>query len=131
MKYLKKIFRSPESRIPKSVKNGFLKHFPNATNIVWCKYPNLYEAMFYDEEIEKITRFDKSGKLLECRVNSSFSEIPSFVKANIDPGYEIMSSIVVYASDMMNYEFIVRDSELIRYSLIMDSLGNEIKLERL
>jgi len=131
MDFLRNLFNRGEARTPKTLKNSLLKHFPKAKNVEWSRYNELYEAMFYDEEVEKIARFDQNGKLVECRINTSFTEIPSFVKSNIEPDYEIMSCIVVYASDNMNYELIVRNSELIRYSLLMDSLGHKIRLERL
>ena len=131
MDFLTKIFKRAETRTPKLVKNSLLKHFPEAKNVEWGRYSDLFEAMFYDEDVEKIARFDQNGKLVECRINASFTDIPSFVKSNIEHDYEIMSCIVVYASDSMNYELIVRNSELIRYSLLMDSLGHKIRLERL
>lgn len=131
MDFLSKIFKRSIPQSPKAVKQGLKKHFPMAKSIEWSNHGELYEAIFYDLNIEKIARFDQNGKLVECRINTPVYEIPSFVKTNIEPDYEIMNCIAVYATETMNYELIVRNTELTRYQLLIDSLGHKIKMERL
>jgi hypothetical protein len=131
MDFFKKIFKLSSPRQPRAVKQSLLKHFPDAKSIEWGVNGELHEAVFYDRDIEKIARFNQTGKLEECRVNTPVNEIPSFVKSNIEPEFEIMNCIAVYASETMNYELIVRNDEFIRFHLLVDSLGHKIKLERL
>ncbi|MBE0639235.1 MAG: hypothetical protein IH598_12010 [Bacteroidales bacterium] len=131
MDFLAKIFKRGGPRIPKAVKQSLSKHFSKAKSIEWGNHGELYEALFFDQDIEKIARFDQNGKLVECRINTPVPEIPYFVKTNLEEDFEIMNCIAVYASETMNYELIVRNHELTRYHLLIDSLGHKIKMERL
>lgn len=131
MDFLAKIFKRSNTGPPKIVKQSLLKHFSQAKSIEWGRNADLHEAVFYDKDIEKIARFEENGKLVECRINTPVIDIPSFVKTNIEPEYEVMNCIAVYASETMNYELIVRNTELTRYHLLIDSLGHKIKMERL
>lgn len=131
MDILRKLFGSGPVSIPGVVKNSLSSHFPNASGVEWSISNTIFEAVFYHDNTEKIARFDKEGALTEYRVNIFPHAIPSPVNEIASGQWEIMNCIAVYTSDRLSYELIVRDNNLIRYKLLLDSLGNRIGLEKL
>lgn len=131
MNFLAKIFRRQVDYIPDLVTNNLKKHFVNAKNIEWGHYHDLFEASFYENDVEKIAKFDSKGNLVEYRINIPVPEIPSFVKINVDKDLEIMNCIKVFISDAINYEVIVRNKALVRYQLLLDANGEKLRFEKL
>jgi hypothetical protein len=68
------------------------------TGVEWSWYHEMWEAIFFDEEITKIARFNPDGKLLEYRVNISPDLIPSPIHEAVTGDWEIMNCIAVYSS---------------------------------
>lgn len=132
MDFLRNIFRRRTARIPRKVLHSLKKHFPNAKNVEWNKTDDMiFEAAFYDEDIEKLAKFTSSGFLTEIRINTDINTVPALVRNSIDPGLEVMNCILVFTSENTFYELIVRNSELVRYLLIIDALGHVIRMEKL
>jgi len=123
---------SPFSRsVPKRVSGSLPVHFAGAIGAEWTSNDEIYEAIFYHDDIEKIARFDKEGTLIEYRVNINPDQIPSPIREAVAAELEIMNCIAVYTSEKLNYELIVRDRKFVRYLLMLDSLGNSLLSEQL
>ena len=114
---------------PKKVRENLLKHFPQAKSTEWVKNSDSYEAIFYDENIEKIARFSKDGSLTEYRINIRPEALASLLPENILKAAasegEIMNCISVQNNDSLLYEFIVRNKSLVRYLLVINSDGEK------
>jgi hypothetical protein len=114
---------------PKKVRENLLKKFPQARSIEWVRNSDNYEAVFYDDNLEKIARFSKDGTLREYRINIRPEALESFLPENIlrlaSSEGEIMNCISVHNNDSLLYEFIVRDKSLVRYLLVITSEGEK------
>lgn len=131
MDFFRKIFRPLHSGAPPRVVSSLTSHFKGVSGVEWSRHNELWEAIFFDEEITKIARFDVDGKLLEYRVSISPDAIPSPIYEAATGDWEVMNCIAIYSSNKLDYELIVRDTNLIRFQMWVDSLGNRVKLEKL
>ncbi len=113
------------------MKECFNMHFSHARNVEWNCVDDLWEAIFFDEDIEKTAKIDRTGRLVEYRINITPDDIPPIISSGVDEHYEIMNCIAVYTSETTKYELIVRDKEFSRFLLMVDSLGYKIRMERL
>lgn len=126
-----RIIKGTVVRVPQSVRESFRTNFPGARNDEWSRYKGLYEVIFYQENIEKIARFDNEGTLLEYRINIRLADIPASVRKLAAEEGEIMNCIEFHSVDAIRYEFIVRDEALARYLLLTDMSGKKIRKELL
>jgi hypothetical protein len=120
---------------PRKVKEELLKQFPGARSLEWSKSKGHFEVIFYENDTEKIAGFSDKGDLLEFRINLKpeylSKSLPLLIINSAKVEGEIMNCITVHSNDKMYYEFIVRDSKLTRYLLLLDSEGTKISLEKL
>lgn len=131
MNLLSKIFGLNTTSPAKQIRQGFEKHFPDARNIEWTSHKKYHEAIFYEEDIEKIARFDNEGNLNETRINIAPADIPSWLGDKTSKELEIMNCISVLTKEGTAYELIVRDRDLNRYVMHVDTqkqCGAPIKL---
>lgn len=131
MDFFSKIFKDSITGPSRKIRESLSKRFPEARSVEWNNQSGVFEAIFYDHDLEKIARFDLEGTLLEIRINISPEDIPSTVKANIDSGMEIMNCIVADNNASIFYELIVRNQSLIRFLIIVDESGAIIRNEKL
>lgn len=114
---------------PKKIRDSLLQHFPHAKSTEWVRNSNDYEAIFYENNFEKIARLSKDGSLREYRINIRPEALASFLPENIlrlaSSEGEIMNCISVHKEENLLYEFIVRDKELTRYLLVITSEGEK------
>lgn len=99
---------------------GFTDTFHNSINIEWTKTGKVYEALFYENELEKIARFDKKGKLIEIRTNIAPNSITGKVKSAAVSIGEVMNVIEIKRSDEILYEIIVRENPVKRILLLIN-----------
>ncbi len=130
MDFLKNIFGSGNIP-PAEVKECFVRHFPNARNVEWFKTDDGFEAVFFEGINEKIARISQGGKLLECRTNIFLQDIPEHIAMAASEKGEIMNCIAVVTADSLKYEMIIRNKNLTRFLLLLESSGNEIFMEKL
>lgn len=129
--FLKSLFHGKSPRTPKKVVNVFKKIFPDAINVEWHQKNGLFEAIFYQNDIEKITEFDPDGNCLMIKTNlwpETFAGEQRLIAENYG---EIMNIIKIEKNGEIIFEFIVRDKELIRYLMIIDNNGRKIRFEKL
>lgn len=123
MDLISKIFGDSKTGPSRKIREGLSKRFPDARSVEWNNHKGVFEAIFYDNELEKIARFDHEGKLIECRINVSSGDIPAIVKASIGNELEIMNCIVADNNASIFYELIVRNQSLVRFLIIVDEGG--------
>ena len=120
------IFKSQAKLIPGDVKKQLGKLFPKAKNIDWEVKNDIYEAIFYLNEIEHIAKFSKSGILQEYKKNLWPDELPEAIKnAGVSFG-EIMNGIIIYRGDEVLYEVIIRNEKLDRFEYVFKENGEKV-----
>jgi len=117
---IKNLFQRITFKIPDAVLKGFTDTFHNSINIEWTKTGKVYEALFYENELEKIARFDKKGKLIEIRTNIAPNSITGKVKSAAVSIGEVMNVIEIKRSDEILYEIIVRENPVKRILLLFN-----------
>ena len=125
------IFKSQKKSIPDSVKSLFTEKFPDAKNIEWEKKVEIFEAIFYLNDIEHIARFSEDGLLVEYRKNLWPDELPENIKTTGATFGETMNGIIIYRGEEILYELIIRDQKLDRYEYLFDKNGEVLKSELL
>lgn len=120
---LSKIFHFSSITLPPAVKISFSQKFGESLNIEWLKSDDFYEAIFYLEDIEHIARFDSGGELLNLKKNLPIQSTPQHIKDKASQHGELMNVIEIKEEEIVGYELIVRDSALIRFSLLLNERG--------
>lgn len=118
-----KIFQSQSKQIPGVVKKQLEKSFPGAKNIDWEIKNEIFEAIFYLNDIEHIAKILKDGNLLEFKKNLWLTELPEQINNSGGKFGEIMNGIVINRDNVLFYELIIRDTKLDRYVYLFDDKG--------
>jgi len=126
-----KIFKFSSVSLPPTVKDSFLEKFGDSINIEWIQTDDFYEAIFYLGDIEHIAHFDSSGKLLNLKKNLSLQATPAHIKEKAIQHGELMNVIEISEEEVVGYELIVRDADLIRFSLLLNEKGGLIHKSKL
>jgi hypothetical protein len=109
------------------VRDSFIARFPDAVSVEWYNHGNVFEAIFFDEQIEKITSFNKNGEWMETKLNLSLETLSPHLITELTREGEIMSSIMIHQPDLIMYEFVVRDKEMNRQLIFTDEEGKIIR----
>lgn len=128
---LSKLFKFSNISLPIPVKNTFQNKFGESINVEWLQNDDFYEAIFYYDEIEYIARFDSLGNLINLKKNLSINSIPQHIKEKAAEHGELMNVIEISESEIVGYELIVRDQDLIRFSLLLNEKGGLIQKSKL
>ena len=126
-----KIFRSQPGNIPEQVKTGLSMHFPDAINIDWEHKKNIYEAVFYLNDVEHIAHFSKEGNLIEYKKNLWIEELPQIITDKCKKEGEIMNIIAINRGKNQFFEVIIRDLRLKRKLLLFDQSASLISSHKL
>lgn len=129
--FFKFLFQEKGSLPEKEVSFIFQKMFPKAKNVEWLQKNDHFETIFYEGDIEKIAEFDKKGKCLLIKTNLNPLFFQGKLRDIAEKHGEIMNTIQIEKENSVQYEIIVRDTELTRFELILDENGNELKFEKL
>ncbi len=119
-----KIFKSQAKTIPGDVKKKLDICFPNAINIEWEYKNNIYEAIFYLNDIEHIAQISKKGDLLEYKKNLWPDELPDIIKTAGSTHGEIMNGIIIRRGEEVFYEMIIRNEKLDRFEYLFTKNGD-------
>ncbi|MBN2214579.1 MAG: hypothetical protein JW723_10065 [Bacteroidales bacterium] len=111
---------------PETVRKFFNLGFPGAKNVEWFKTEDYYEAVFYEDDIEKICRFGTGGDWIETRINLDIADLNNNIRINAEQHGEIMNAILIELPDGKKYEVIIRNMQLKRYLLILAHSGEII-----
>ena len=119
------------THVPAPVRENFARQFDQPLNTEWQKAGEQFEAVFYKDELEHIARYQKDGKMSCLKINLPLGTLPpDLVEATKQHG-EIMNAISNECEGNLKYELIVRDSELIRYFLLLGPTGEVLEKEKL
>ncbi len=128
---IKNIFKRGPVNPPQSVIKGFTDAFHHSINIEWSKTRTYYEALFYENEIEKIARFDIKGNLIEIRKNILTVSLPEKINQIAIKHGELMNAIIIDRDHRIFYEIIVMKNALKRYLLLVNQEGTVLKNKKL
>jgi hypothetical protein len=121
-----KIFVSKAKAIPKVVKKQLENCFQNVKNTEWEVKNDIYEAIFYLNDVEHIAQFSKKGELLEYKKNLWPAELPDTIKnAGVSFG-EIMNGIIIHRDEEILYEVIIRNEKLDRFEFVFKENGEKV-----
>jgi hypothetical protein len=112
---------------PEIVRKSFNIKFPGAINVEWFQTEDDFEAVFYDNDTEKIGRFSPEGNWIETRINLDITGLNNDIKVSAEHHGEMMNAILIELPDEKKYEVIVRDEQLNRFLLILSYSGEIIK----
>ena len=129
--FIKYILRGRQQIPPKKVLESFKIRFGESINIEWEKIKNEFEAIFYNNNIEQIARFDSNGELLSLKRNLTINNLNDKIAEKASSFGEIMNVIEISNKDTIHYEIIYRDNRLVRYSLLLDDKGNALSQNEL
>ena len=128
---IRNLFQRKPLKPPQSVIKRFTDSFYHSKNIEWSKAGRIYEALFYEDEIEKIARFDRKGNLIELRTNISPAGLPEIIYTVAKNYGELMNVICIKRDQQIFYEIIVRENALNRYLLLLNQQAAILKKEKL
>ncbi len=126
-----KIFKSQPVNIPDTVKAGLTRFFPEAKNIDWEHKKNIYEAIFYLNDVEYIARLSNDGGLTEYKKNIWIDELPRTIVERCNTEGEIMNVIAIFKGKDQFFEVIIRDTRLKRKLLFFNQSAELISSQKL
>ena len=113
------------------VESAMLRHFANAVNIEWFYENGIYETIFYLDNKEYIAKFDRNANLIDYRVNLPLDLLPVNIEKSIDPEKEIMNLVEIHKNNVISYELILRNKELIRFVALFSQTGENMGMKKL
>jgi len=128
-KFLKKIFEGSNIEPPVICLKSFNENFDNAINTEWFDKGDFFEVIFYNNKIEYIANFSKSGNLEEYKMYLPINFLPETIKIHLENFGEIMNVVLINKGNCVQYEVIVRDKDLNRHLFLLSDLG-EIMSEK-
>lgn len=123
MNFFSKIFGDSIFSPPEIVKDSLKVRFPAVINVEWNKTGDIYEAIFYKDNIECIANFDRSGTLIVYKMFLSEDFLPQNIKSTMLGKGEIMNAVMINKGNSITYEIIYRDKELVRYLMLFSEIG--------
>lgn len=124
--FFKKILKGSSIEPPAPLPESFHRYFPEAVSIEWHRDEDRYEAVFYEDGVEKIALFDGKGALNELKVNITADELPEPVGTIARERGELMNAIRIQRENKTLYEIIYRDRLLRRYQMLINHKGKPI-----
>lgn len=129
--FLKKIFEGSGVIPPFACLQSLNENFSDAVNVDWYKREDNYEVLFYRNMQEHIALFNLNGDLLEYRQNLSLECLPENITKNAMAKGEIMNSVLRNKGNLLEYELIVRDSDLRRHLVLFSETGDVQEMKTL
>lgn len=125
--FLKSVVTLKKNGPNKEVLNSLGLLFPNSRNIEWSCEAELFEAIFTENDFEKIAKFDQLGNLIEVRTNNNPESLPLHIAEKVKKHGTVMN--VIHISNRLfgeSYELIIKDNWMVRHLFITDDKGNVI-----
>lgn len=119
------------SGIPKAAKQTLANTFNSPLNTEWNQAGDDWEAIFYVDEMEHLARFHSDGKLLSLKINLPLTQVPDNVKNAVQNQGELMNAIVIKRKQTLMYQLIVRNKQLERFFVLLNSEGEVLEKEKL
>jgi len=130
--FFQKIFiHHKEIQVPSDIQQHFHEEFSDSINAEWQKNEEVYEVVFYHNEHENIAIYQKDGSLLSLKINLVLEELPDQIRLGGQEYGELMNAIKIEQKNEIQYELIVRDEMLVRYSLLLNEEGGLLHKKQL
>ena len=129
--FFKNILNDKSSNPPDEVKNHFFSFFSNPFNIDWLIDEDSYEAVFYEDDFEKIAKYDNEGNFINVKTNIAANQLPETIYSIAISFGEIMNAIIISNSIETFYEIIYRDKDLVRFEMLLDQNGKVLSKQKL
>jgi hypothetical protein len=129
--FFKNILSDKATNPPEQVKKHFFGFFTNPFNIDWYSEDDFYEAIFYEDDFEKIATYDTEGNFINVKTNIPVDQLPQKVVLGAQAYGEIMNAILISNVSETFYEIILRDNDLVRFELLLDGNGIVISNQKL
>jgi hypothetical protein len=106
----------PENKVPKAVRDGFSKQYPN-TKAKWEKEDGNYEAVFTSKGTEMSVVITNNGTIIETEMEIPASALPGSVATYIAQHYKGAkvkeAAKITDARGTVTYEAEIKDRDLI------------------
>lgn len=129
--FFRKIFITAPKTIPGSVQKFLASKFPEALNVEWEFKDGLFESIFYLDGVEHIAKISESKGIVEYKINLNPTELPEQLRSSEDIHGEIMNVIAIHRNADLMYEIIVRDKNLNRTLLLLNSSGELLNWKKI
>jgi len=129
--FFENILRDSKTAVPEAIRYSFSQNFPDALNTEWYINVHIFEAVFHENDLEKIAFFDYNGTLIETKVNILKTGLPYYILDAASSHGEIMNAIEITSIAKKRYEIILRDDKLTRYVYYFDEEGNLLNYSQL
>ena len=130
--FFQKIFISnKEIQVPEIIKQNFKVQFSDSLNTEWQKNSDNFEVVFYKDELEHIATYNNEGIIICMKINLPLSDVPEIINQAARNQGELMNAILIECNESKEYELIVRDKQLIRYTILLDDNGSILYKEKL
>lgn len=129
--FFEKIFKPGKLHVPSRVLSTFLADHKSAYNCEWSKQNNFFEVIFYHNDQECIAIYTENAKQVGLKRNLKLESAPKMLLQALDQQWELMNLLEITEAEVLHYECIVRDKDLVRYALYINSDGQIVSNERL
>lgn len=130
-RFYEKLFLKNRSDIPIPVEKKFRAVFRRPVGVEWMVTGNDYEALFHENKLEHIARFDGSGNLLELRTNIAPLDMASIKNEQVRKMGTLMNYIQIWHADTTTHELIIKKPDLTRILVLLNDNYDIIKEEPL
>lgn len=130
-RFYQKLFLSSRFDVPIPVEKKFRAAFRHPVGVEWIVTGSDYEALFHENKLEHIARFDKSGNLLELRTNISPLDITAIKNEEVQKMGSLMNYIQIWHADSTTHELIIKKPDLTRILVLLNDNYEIIKQEPL
>ena len=117
-----------DADVPATIKNSFVKMYPNAKVEKWEKEGNNYEAEFDNAKVETSVLIGPNGQLMETEIEVAVSSLPKtvsdYVTKNLAGKKIKEASKITTAAGVVTYEAEVDEADY-----IFDANGGFLKKE--
>ena len=114
------LFHHSRSDVPTLVEKQFRRSFHKPVDVEWMMTGNDYEALFYEQQKERIARFDPSGQLLEVRTNISPLDSSPINNLTVKEMGDLMNYIQIKHGENTTHELIIRKPDQTRMLILLD-----------
>ncbi|GHN02062.1 hypothetical protein WSM22_35510 [Cytophagales bacterium WSM2-2] len=93
--------------VPQSVKDAFVKAYPNAKGVKWSKEESDFEASFNQNKEEMSVVLDASGNVKEVETEIAQSALPEAIKSVLTKeykDYKVTEAAKITAGGVTSYE---------------------------
>ena len=129
--FFSKLFGKPQFVPPEKVKESLSKSFDTTLNAEWNKSGDLFEAIFYKNDLEHIALFNLQGELLEYKMFLPKEFLPEQIHKDLVKKGEIMNSVMINKGNAISYEIILRNEEQQRFLYLLSETGSILEKRKL